>query len=83
MFFLLLKSTDLFSEINARDTFLTSVFGIRDILVQIRYLWLMDPTPFFSDFKDAKKKNFSSCFILFIKLTCRHIIFSRKNLIFC
>ncbi len=39
------------------------------------YLWLTDPTSFFSDFKDA---NF---FILL--LTRRHITFSLKNLIFC
>ncbi len=25
---------------------LVQVLGIRDILVQIRILWLMDPTPF-------------------------------------
>jgi hypothetical protein len=47
------------------------------------YLWLLDPdpTPFYSDFKDANK-----IFILFtynfIKISY-NIIFSLKNLIFC
>jgi hypothetical protein len=31
------------------------VLGIRDILVPDPYVWLMDPTPFFNDFKDVKK----------------------------
>ncbi len=50
------------------------------------YLWLTDldptsdPTPFLSDFPDAKKKF--SPFFLITYGTCRHIIFSRKNLIF-
>jgi hypothetical protein len=40
-----------------------------------------DPTPFFMDFKDAKK----FCLFIFFpyKHTRRHIIFSIKNLIFC
>jgi hypothetical protein len=38
-----------------------------------------DTTPFFIDFKNAKK-NFH---ILFLQLAHRHIIFSQKNLIFC
>ncbi len=49
------------------------------------YLWLVDPdpdstpdqTPFFSNFKDAKKLIFSS----FFYITLRHFIFSLKNLI--
>ncbi len=50
-----------------------AVLGIRDILVSGSpdpYLWLMDPdptpdpTPFFSDFKDAKKKYFFHIFLL-------------------
>jgi hypothetical protein len=50
------------------------------------YLLLMDPdptpdpTPFFSDFKDGKKKFLH---IFFLKLISRHIIFSLKNVIFC
>ncbi len=43
------------------------------------YLWLMDQTSFFTDFKDAKTNYFN--FHTF--LTRRHIIFSLKNLIFC
>jgi hypothetical protein len=45
------------------------------------YLWLMDPdlTPFFSDFKDAKKNYF---YHFFLQLTRRHIIFSLKYLNF-
>jgi hypothetical protein len=45
------------------DLFL-SVLGIRDILVRIRIrgsVSLVDPTPFFSDFKNAKK-----CHIFFL-----------------
>ncbi len=48
---------------------LLAVLGIRDILVRIRicdpYLWLMDPTSFFSDFKDANNFSF---FIFFYTL---------------
>ncbi len=46
------------------EDWVKAVLGIRDILMRIRgsgspdqYLRLMDPTPFFIDFKDTKKKN--------------------------
>ncbi len=45
------------------------------------YLWLMDPTTFFHDFKD--KINIKKFHIFFLYLTHRYIIFSLKNLIFC
>ncbi len=48
-----------------------SSVGIRDILVRIRYLWLVDPDPapdptptFFIDFKDTKKIFFHIFFIV-------------------
>ncbi len=55
-----------------------AVFGIRDILVRIRILLLMDldpapdpdldpttdPTPFFTDFKDVKRLFFSYLFLI-------------------
>ncbi len=56
------------------------VLGIRDILVRIwipgsvspdPYLWLMDPTPFFIEFEDAKKNIFFQ--IHFFLLTCAQV----------
>ncbi len=59
------------------NAYFRAVLGIRNILVRIRIpdLWLTDPdpTPFFSDFKDAKQKI---SHIFFLQLTRRHIIFS-------
>ncbi len=44
------------------------------------HLWLMDPDPtsFFNDFKEVKKK-----FNFFLITYAQYIIFSLKNLIFC
>jgi hypothetical protein len=42
----------------------------------------LDPSPFFRDFKDAKKLIFFSYFLLTYG-THRHSIFSLKNLFFC
>jgi len=46
-----------------------------------------DPTPFFSDFKDAKKIIFFPPYfflhIFFLWLSQRHMIFGLKNIIFC
>ncbi len=56
-----------------------------DILVRIRiwYLWLMDPdsdlTPYFSDFKDAKKQI---SYFFFVTYPQAHYIKSLKNYFF-
>jgi hypothetical protein len=51
-------------KLQSKMKLLLSVMKIHDILVRIRILGsvLMDPTPFFKDFNDAKKFNFFTFF---------------------
>jgi hypothetical protein len=52
------------NKINSLFIYNFPVLGVRDVLVRIRILTDPYPTPFFSDFKDAKKLFFSLYFSL-------------------